>query len=191
MRRFGHSFGLSLCFASLYFALTFSFHLFGGVIDQPHPTYTEGNWFTRRIEGSFHLASVYAIVMFILVPIDLWCQRAREPVTAEDIAYYPRFNKIPEWVREPTARWTILLAVLFLAFYLASSLIEQSSIEQFAGGWVWPPERVLLSCLLLWGVFWIADCLCRPSCGTIIAAVSFTVFTIIFVAPLGSGFLRE
>jgi hypothetical protein len=190
MRGIASSIGLSVCFASLYFILTFSFHLLGGIIEQPHPVYLEGHWFTNQIKKSSQFASLFAVFMFICVPIDLRCQRDFDPAKTVDIAYYPRFNKIREWIQNSDSRWTILLVVFYLTYYLAASLIEQWQIELSAGGLVWPPERVPYVCVLLWGTFWIADCFCRSSKGTIVAAFFFTLFVIVFATPI-NGFLRE
>ncbi|HEV3005448.1 MAG TPA: hypothetical protein VGX78_13365 [Pirellulales bacterium] len=50
--------------AALYFGVTFAFHILAGAIDQPHPVYAEGNWFTHRVGESAFFGIVVAVVMF-------------------------------------------------------------------------------------------------------------------------------
>ena len=173
---------LPVCIASFYFIIALAFHLVGEVFVKPYP----------RFDQSFLPATIVSIVMLVLVPIDLAIQRIVSPLESEDIRYYPRFNRFQDWLRVAHARWVIILGMPFLIYCFTSSLIERWGIEQFTGSYVEAPDRVFAMCLLLWGVFWLADCLCRPNRGTIIAAAVFVflAFALLWGA-IGSGYIRE
>jgi hypothetical protein len=178
--------------AALYFALSAAFHFAGGAIDQPHPIYAEGNWITHRMPELLHWSEAIGIVMFILVSADIAVQHVVHKGKMKDLAYFPRFQRICEFLKPDGSRWILICGAAFLALYWGQSVIEVWRWEQINSGWVWPPERFFVTCLLIWGLVWIADCLSRPRSTTIVAAVGFSVFTLIFVLPvLGTGILRE
>ncbi|HEV3005447.1 MAG TPA: hypothetical protein VGX78_13360 [Pirellulales bacterium] len=106
-------------------------------------------------------------------------------------AYFPRIKNARAWLLSPKARMMIVIGLLCLAAYYASAVIEVFRVRQFAGGSVWPPERLFVVFMLAWGLLWIADCLVRPKHETTIAAILFMAFLLSFVLPLGSGMLRE
>jgi hypothetical protein len=175
---------------ALYFGLGFGLHLLGGAIDQPHPVYLEGNWFTHRVGGSFQYGLLIGAAMLIFVAVDLTLQRFRSPGGGLDVAYYPRPSVFVSW-RHPVSRMALVIGLVLVAYYVADVGLEVCLWRSVPGGWVWPPERVLIAGLFTWGVVWLADCLTRPAGGTAAAAVCFLVFVWLIVLPTGSQMIRE
>jgi hypothetical protein len=180
--------------SALYFAETLAFHILAGAIDQPYTVYAEGNWFTHRIGESAFMGLVVAVAMFVIVSIDLavqYMEGERSPKNTAYHAYLPRIRNIRSWLLSPEARMTIVIGLLCLAAFYASTAIEVFRVRQFAGGLVWPPETLFAVFMLAWGLLWIADCLVRPKHETMIAAILYIMFVLLFVLPSGSGMLRE
>jgi hypothetical protein len=162
----------------LYFALGFGLAVLGGAIDQPHPLYVQGNWFTHRIGRSVEGGAWLAVVMAVLVGLDLIAQRARG-VAREDVAYYPRLGGLRRCLSAMPARIVLVAGLLALAGWFVHTELELRVVEMFAGGMVWPPERVVAAGLVVWGLLWLADCLARPDGGTIVAATGFLLLALI------------
>lgn len=175
----------------LYFALGFGMHLLGGAVDQPHPEYLEGNWFTHRVGSSAQYGVALAVVMAVLVLVDLAAQYARRRQGPVDLAYYPRPGGIRRCFAVVPARLTLVAGFLLLAGFFASTELELRAVEMGAGGWVWPPERVFFVCLVAWGVLWLADCLPRPGYGTVVAASGFLLLVLLCKDAYYGGMLRE
>ncbi len=176
---------------ALYFGLGFGLHLLGGAIDQPHPFYAEGDWFTHRIGGSFRYGFLIGKAMFFIVAADLTLQRLLSRSARLDVAYYPRPFVFFRCWRFPAARMTLVIGLLLVAYYLADVSLKVWLWGLPPRGWLWPPERVLIAGLFTWGVVWLADCLTRPACATWLAAVCFLCFVLAVVLPMGSQMIRE
>ena len=178
--------------AALYFAISAMFHFLGGAIDQPHPVYENGNWVTQRMPQLIQWSAMLAIVMFILVCIDLAIQHCSSQAMTKDLAFFPRFWKVHEFLKPLGGRLLLISCAGLLALYWGQSLIAVWTWREINSGWVWPPERFFVTCLLAWGLLWIIDCFSRPRHTTIFAAVGLTLFTLLFLLPIiGVGILRE
>lgn len=174
----------------LYFVIGVTFH-FLGVLDQPRPEYARGNWITHRLDDSLWYGVVLSGVMSAITLIDQALFRSRYPHDAMNVVYRPRFRSAKVWFRDPVTRMLIVAWLLAVAAWYADLAIEVWRIRQFAGGWVWPPERLFAVFLLSWGVLWLVDSLTRPANETILAAVLFLLSVLLLVVPMGYGILRE
>jgi hypothetical protein len=174
-----------------YFALTFAFHVLGGAIDQPHPLYVKGNWLSHRLEQSPDVALSFAILMAILVPLDLGLQSLYRPGMPKDVAFGPRLFQLRSWITRSPAPLIVTVGFLLLAGYYTTTVLEVWREEIGAGGLVWPGERVFVSCLLAWGILWVADCTARPHHGTLVALVGYLFVGLLLLTQLGSRIIRE
>jgi hypothetical protein len=85
----------------------------------------------------------------------------------------------------------LVIGLLLVAYYLADVGLKVWLWGMPPGGWLWPPERVVIAGLFAWGVVWLADCLTRPAGGTWLTAVCFLFFVWAVVLPMGSQVVRE
>lgn len=171
----------------VYAALGFIFYVFGGVIDQPHPTYAQGTWLTYRIEEAEQVAPLSAVVALVFVLVD----RMIQPTRPRDGAYYPRLGHLWRGLSSVETRLMLIVGISLVAAYYTLTVIEVWSSQQTRCGLIWPPERVFVSCHLLWGVLWITDCTNRPRGGTMVAASLFIVFALVLCLLMGFGVVRE
>jgi len=172
----------------LYCALAFAFFLFGEAIDQPHPEYAEGDWLTRGLAHSLQIAPLIAAAMLLLIALDAAAQIGRP----KDPAYYPRLASFWHSLHSLGPRLLLIIGASLVVGYYADSVISVWSANQLAGGWVWPPKRVFVTCHLLWGLFWLVDCASRPGGGTIGVAIGFLCMVLFLLMPLlGFEVVRE
>ena len=185
-------FGAVVLMPTLYFALGFGFHVLGGAIDQPHPLYVDGgDWFTKRFDRSIQTGVLLAILIGVLIPIDLIAQHLRRGASPKDLAYFPRPGGIVRCLWVMRARLTLVAGFLLLVGYFVGTELELQLHKMGAGGLVWPPERVLFTCLVAWGLLWIADCLARPDNGTVVAAMGFLLMSLLCSPGYYGAILRE
>lgn len=167
---------IALPIASLYFVLTWALSLVAwGVGDFDDG----GRWCVK----SLAIAAALGGVMLVLVPIDLASQQHENPAQVPDLLFFPRFYKIGEWWRNTAARWTVLVGLLLLAFFIAGSLLKERRPGIVSPGFEIPAEWIFLGGLLAWGVLWIGDVLCRPRNTTLMAAIGYFVFVLFLLVP--------
>jgi hypothetical protein len=177
----------------LYFGYVFFAHLFGGLVDQPHPVYATGvSWFLYRIEQSFYTPGFLLLPISLIVAIDMVVAATRGiPLNAKQLAYYPRPNDIPGLFSSIGSRLVLSVGFLGLAGYWAFAAIEIWYRKQLPHGLIWPGERVLSVFLMAWGILWVAQSLNRPRKATFGAAVAFMILSVLFAIGVGLGVLVE
>ncbi|MGO9113588.1 MAG: hypothetical protein ACLP9L_30520 [Thermoguttaceae bacterium] len=101
-------------------------------------------------------------------------------------AYYPQLANVWRGLRLIHVRLILMIGGLLVVGYYAATVIEVSSIRC---GTVFPPERVWISCHLLWGVVWLADCASRPNRDMVKVAIGYLCIAALFL--LLGGFQTE
>jgi hypothetical protein len=171
----------------LYCTLATIFFLFGEAIDQPHPAFLIGNWVTAALDNFWPVLPIVGIATVILVALDGVVQQSRP----RDVAYYPRFSNLRTALARFELRLPLVIGLMLVFAYYAFTVVEVWHNQQYPGELYWPPKRVFLTCLFLWEVLWLADCLSRPRHGTIVAAIGYLCFTFFFLLPFGSTSFSE
>jgi hypothetical protein len=174
----------------LYFAVGFGLCLFGGFVDQPHPSYADGStWLSHRIPLAIGIGATVAVGVVILIVIDQLA-RATPNVGLDELAYYPRPAGLKRCLSAMPARLVLVAGFLALGGWFVHTELVLSVVNMSAGGLVWPPERVLAAGLVAWGLLWLADCLGRPGRATIVAAGGFLLLAVLCL-PDAYRILRE
>jgi hypothetical protein len=182
--------GIAVLFRLLYFTFTV-FLYFVAVIDQPRPDYAIGHWTTHRMASAVPVGVFVGMAMFAIVLIDLIARHSAPNPSTRSYAYFPRFHLARKWLLTPGAGLILIGGLFGLGVWYTLSVIEVFTQRQFAGGLVWPPERLFAVMLMAWALFWVVDCWTSPENSTLIAALLFAAFVFIFIVPLGYGILRE
>ena len=170
--------------------LAFAFCLFDATINQPHPEYVVSSpatdaWLVRAVVGSAVSALLTATLM--LLPVSYHFEsRNGGP---RDWAYYPRLLNVWRGLRILRVRLILVIGGLLVFGYYAESVIAVPS-SQRAHGHVWPSPRVMITCHLLWGLLWLADCASRPQRGMAKVAIGYLCITIILLLLTGLAVQR-
>jgi len=171
-----------------YCGLAFTFFVLGEAIDQPHPIYTGSvTWLSVAIEHALRELPLFAIATPFLVGVDAVTQCGRP----RDRGYYPRIVNVWRSLAVWKVRWVLIAGGLLLGGMYASTVIDVWSAHHQPHGLIWPPKRVYETCLLFWGLLWLADCVARPRGGTMAAAVGYLCFFVLVVLGRGSYTLVE
>jgi hypothetical protein len=171
----------------LYGVLTFAFYIFGEAIDQPHPEYMEGNWLSRGAAAAGGVCVFIGIVVFGITAIDAAVQKGRP----QDRAYYPRLTNLQSGLALLHVRLILIFGGALILVYYGITVVEVFASAQRPSGWQWPPKRVFLTCQMIWGLLWLADCAARPRHGTMAAAIGYLVITTLATPVIGFGVMRE
>ena len=168
-------------------ASTVLFYMFGEFIDQPHPAYEQGNWLTHAIDQSIDYIPMSVVIIAILLGIEVVVQygRNRDPLF---FANGIRFVRALASSRH--ARLLFIVGSVPIVLYFLLTVVEVMSQEERRAGLMWPPKRVFITCLYVWGLYWFIDCWQRPKKGTIAAATGLLLLVCILL-PMSFGVLRE
>ena len=173
---------LGIRYASLiagYFAGAYTLYLFDYSVTQPHPVYLDGTtWLRYAVREGFIWSLWCSICIGILFPIGLALQKS-----PRDLAFYPIVRHFPLLLRSLGSRLVIIAGGLLLGGYLCSVAIMVWGAAHTPHGLIWPPHFIYAVSMSLWGLWWMADCVTRPRRGSVVAAVIFTVFAVLFIAP--------
>ena len=170
----------------LHVGVAYTFYMFGELIDQPHPSYGNLAWPTVATANMVGDALLIGTAVFILIAADL----AIRGSLSQEQAYFPRpANLISACARRCVRMWLFAGAIMVFAYY-ASTMMYIARSEALLGT-IWPPRRIFVTCLALWGWLWCVDAWTRPKKGTIVAAVGFLVFVVIIFVPSEMIPLRE
>jgi hypothetical protein len=180
-----HDWKLFVFTAILFYGLDFAFGLFDAAVNQPHPEYIDGGqitnaWVLRAVAGSAAAAPLPAIFLLIPVAFNFESPRGRR----WGHAYYPQLANVRRGLRLLHVRLILMIGGLLVVGYYAATVIEVSSKRC---GIVCPPERVWISCHLLWGVLWLADCASRPNRDIVKVAIGYLCITALFLLLFGFG----
>jgi hypothetical protein len=166
----------------LFCFLGFVFPLLDAAINQPHPSYIDGPtltnaWLGRAMAGAAIIAPITAMVLLLPVAAHLESRSGG----STDRAYYPQLANI--WRKLGLVRVRVILLIgglLVFAYYAATTIHVQAA--QKVCGMVFPESRVWLSCQVLWGVLWLADCASRPNRGMLKVAIAYLCIAVVLVA---------
>jgi hypothetical protein len=175
----------------IYFLLVSTFSLFGALIDQPHPTYIVGNWLSGELCNCIFRGIVFSVLMLILIATDLAVQHFIYHKSKCDIMFYPQPVNLWNNVSLPRLRLVLIVGGLLLLGYYAHTVIYLWKFQESPGGLIWPSERVFFTCMVGWGILWIADCLARPRFGTGLAAIGFLLGSLLLIQSSTACILRE
>jgi hypothetical protein len=104
-----------------------------------------------------------------------------------DWSFDPRFRHARKWVSQFSATTMLTIGFVVLGFYWRHSLSPADSWNaRPTGEPIWLQERVFVTCLATWGIFWLADCACRKEPGTRVAATGFLFCTFAAGAFMGT-----
>ncbi len=161
--------------AILFCGLDFAFLLFDAAINQPRH-YSAQEWLAQVAAASAFAAPLAPI--FLLIPVILHL----EPRTSgpKDRAYYPRLANVWRGLRLLKVRLILMVGGLLVVGYYAATEIEILSAHRHES-LNWFPPRVWISCHLLWGLLWLADCESRPDCGMMKVAIGYLGIVIVFL----------
>lgn len=170
----------------LHVGVAYTFYMFGELIDQPHPSYGNLTWPAVATANMVGDALLIGAAVFILIGADL----AIRGSISQEQAYFPRAaNLISACARRCVRMWLFAGATIVFAYY-ASAMLYIARSEVLLGT-IWPPRRIFVTCLALWGWLWCVDAWTRPKKETIVAAVGFLVFVVIIFIPSEMIPLRE
>jgi hypothetical protein len=176
---------------ALYFALGVGLHLFDGLVNQPFPTHTFSDWFSRRLEHAIPGGCLLAVIIAVLMAIDVCAQTARknDPV---DLAFRPTFAGLRRAMCTLPARLVLVVGFLCLAAWYAYFRLDVLGTELWSRSNIIPPPYASTTGLAAWSVAWYADCLARPNRGTITAATCFLLFSLFgLIIAGGMSSIRE
>ncbi len=162
------------------------FSVFGELADQPYLRHLESYRLRHAADEALRSGCLLGVTSVFFVLLDFM----RQPSVRRDVIYFPTYRSVMTSLRTPAGRLLLVLGVSIVCVYYGLTVARQAHDEHF-GGFAWPPKRVFLSCMLLWGVLWVVDCWARPHKGTIVAAVGFLAVFGWITPLLGFGFLRE
>ena len=161
--------------AVLFCGLDFAFLLFDAAVNQPHRFYAQFSteWLVRAVAGSAFASPLAAI--FLLIPAILHLEsRASGP---KYCAYYPRLVNVWRGLGLLHVRLILMIGVLLVVGYYAATEIQVRSVHRHNS----LPLRVWISCHLLWGFLWLADCALRPDRGMMKVAIGYLCIVIVFL----------
>jgi hypothetical protein len=167
--------------------VAFASYIFGEAIDQPHFPYSDDEWFLQAVVQGAVIGAVGLLLMIVIVAIDAATQQGQP----RDCRYYPRLRNLKLGLRSLNVRLILIIGGFLIAAYYSTTVIEVWSPSRNLPCWLWPPKRIFLSCQLLWGLLWLADCSSRPGRGTVVAAIGFLVLSLLLVPIIGFGVLRQ
>lgn len=167
----------------IYGGLGIIFFLFGEAIDQPHPSYVTGNWFTVGLSKGLPMIPLFAIAGLICAGPD-----AMSPL--KGAVPFPDFGVLLGSMRHPKGRLRLMLGLALILVYYSLTVAEVLVSREIGSGLQWPPKRVFISCLFLWGLLWLVERSCRPTKGAVVAPIVLLVLSLVFL-PAGFGVLRE
>ncbi len=173
------AFVLSPLFVSVICA---AFYCFGELVDQPH---------LRAFSHIAHDATWHAFTISIPITAIMSCDALLQRQSmSKDIIYFPTWRSLLASLYKPAGRLIFIAGMAIVASNYILTIAEEARQEAFAGGALRPPQRVFMSCILLWCILWIVDCWGRPSKGTIVAAIGLFVLCCALASITGMDFVR-
>lgn len=176
----------SFVFASLLFCgIAFAFLLLDAAVNQPHLFYLNDRqvryeWLARALVSAATALPLTAVVTLLPVVIHME-SRTSHP---RDRAYYPRLANVWRGLGLLRVRLILIVGSVLVLGYYAGTIMEVQSAQRVCGI-VWPPPRVWISCHLLWGLLWLADCTSRPNRGMVKVAVGYLCIAVLFLLLFG------
>jgi len=173
----------------LFCCLNSVFFLFDAVINQPHYVVVWGHekdieWLTRAVVGSTVTTALTAILLLPPVAFNFESPKAR----LRGHAYYPQLGNIRRGLRLLHVRLILMIGGLLVVGYYTVTVIQVSWPQQ-SGYMLCLPPRVWISCHLLWGLLWLADCASRPNRDMVKVAIGYLCIVALFL--LFGGFRTE
>jgi len=165
--------------AILFCGLDFAFLLFDAAVNHPHRFYAHFNreWLVEAAARAAWAAPLAAI--FLLIPVILHLE-SRES-GPKDRAYYPRLVNVWRGLGLLHVRLILMIGVLLVVAYYAATEIQVWSAEWSFSRTTFPGPRVWISCHLLWGLLWLADCASRPDRGMMKVAIGYLCIVVVFL----------
>ncbi|HEV3136504.1 MAG TPA: hypothetical protein VGZ26_01345 [Pirellulales bacterium] len=167
----------------VYGAVGITFFMFGEAIDQPHPSYVSGNWFTVGMNNGLPMIPLFAIGGLICAGPD-----AMSPL--KTAVPFPDFGVLLGAAAQSKGRLMLILGFAPILAYYSLTVAEVLVSNEIPSGLQWPPKRVFVSCLFLWGLLWLVERSFRSTKGAVLGPIVFLVLSLIQL-PIGFGVLRE
>jgi hypothetical protein len=172
----------------LFYGLDFSFGLFDAAINQPPRYCLSGGsevshaWLARPVIYVAETTLFTAILL--LLPVIIHFETPES--LPKDYAYYPRLVNVWRGLCLVRVRLILIVGMLLLFAYYAGTALELGSPRGFSS-LAAPPARIWISCHVLWGLLWWADCTSRVRRGMVKVAVGYLSIAIVFLLILGFG----
>ena len=141
-------------------------------------------WLTRAVVGSTVTTALTAILLLPPVAFNFESPKAR----LRGHAYYPQLGNIRRGLRLLHVRLILMIGGLLVVGYYTVTVIQVSWPQQ-SGYMLCLPPRVWISCHLLWGLLWLADCASRPNRDMVKVAIGYLCIVALFL--LFGGFRTE
>ena len=179
--------GSILFIPAFYTFLSFSFYLFGDLIDQPP---LSRSLIDRLTAVTYNFRDFIPFCTLASISL-LLVGRIAQGERSCELTYYPRIWHVWKNLSSVQARLILVAGLSLLFAYFSLTVIQVRVAGQFRLGTVFPPMRIFIICHATWAILWLTDVARSRSCGTLAAITGYFFIIVLMLITSGFTVMRE
>ncbi len=172
-----------LAVPALYFGGLVAAAMFASLVYSPYPRHApETSWAELRFVESLEIVGLLTIAVFIAMVVGGALNKMRG--CRGDLRFYPVPHRIRASFRSGLPRTVLAVELLTILGYLAARFTAPRLLGHRQYGPFWPAECIFICLVWTWSAMWLAETLVRPSRPAILAAMIFSISSLLIgLAP--------